>query len=219
MSQSGFSASSEAEKQYLPPERSGMPIWPWVLLLVASAVIFLVRWGSVKPQGPEEARGERHPAVGQKVTTFALQPLTGDSREVTEADLAEKVTLVNFWGPWCGACAVEFPHLVEVESHFRSQPGFQFFSISSNYNPSDEKGLEEGTKAFLARYKADFPTYRDPDGNTVIALARGAQLHDFGFPCTVLLGKGGVIRGLWIGFIPGDEDAVRVAIEKALQKS
>ena len=64
----------------------------------------------------EEVRGERHPAVGQKITTFALQPLTGDSREVTEADLAEKVTLVNFWGPWCGACAVEFPHLVEVSS-------------------------------------------------------------------------------------------------------
>jgi len=221
MSQPGFSQSSSADSHHLPPERSGWPIWPWILVLAASALIVLTRWGGVPKPPPEseEPRGERHPTVGQRITTFALQPLTGDSHVVSEADLADKVTLINFWGPWCSACAIEFPHLVELESHFRPKPGFQFFSVSSNYNPSDERGLVEGTKEFLKRYKADFPTYRDPDGNTVISLARGLQLTDFGYPCTVLLGPGGVIRGLWIGFIPGDEEAVRLAIEKALNKT
>lgn len=215
MSQMGFRESSESERQFMSPERAGWPIWPWILLLVGSVVVIVVR--SYMPP-PAEPRGETHAAVGQKITSFQLQPLTGDSRPVSEADLADKVTLVNFWGPWCSACAVEFPHLVELEAHFRSRPGFQFFSVSSNYDPTDDAGLEKNTAELLKVYGAEFPAYRDPGGNTVISLARGAQLKDFGFPCTVLLGKGGVIRGLWIGYIPGDEDSVRVAIEKALGK-
>jgi len=176
----------------------------------------MVRW-SFTPQ--PEARGERHPAVGQTLTTFQLQPLTGDSHPVSDTDLADKVTLVNFWGPWCGACAVEFPHLVELVAHFRSRPGFQFFSVSSNYDPSDERGLAESTAECLKRYEANFPTYRDPDAATIIALARDSKIENFGFPATVLLGQGGVIRALWIGYYPGDENDVRKAIEKALAKT
>ena len=41
------------------------------------------------------------------------------------------MTLVNFWGPWCPACGIEFPHLVELEEHFRTDPNFQFLSVST----------------------------------------------------------------------------------------
>ena len=51
---------------------------------------------------------------------------------------------------------------------------------------------------------------------TIRELANSAQIDNFGFPATLLLAPGGVIRGLWIGYVPGDETAVRQAIEKAL---
>ena len=185
MAESGFSRSSESEQQLLPPSRAAWPLWPWLLLLVGLALVLVVRSGSTGLE--PERRGELDPSVGTKLAIFRLEPLTGDSRQVSEADLQDKVTLVNFWGPWCTACMVEFPHLVELEQHFRSQAGFQFFSISSNYDPRDEQGLAEGTERFLKRQQADFPTYRDPQGATVIDLIKAAKIESFGFPATVLL--------------------------------
>ncbi len=215
MSQSGFSKSSDAERAWMPPERTGWPLWPWILL-AAGLVLVLVLIVGVGFAPLPDPSGEKHPAVGQKVTTFQLQPLTGDSRVVTEADLANKVTLVNFWGPWCSACVHEFPHLVELEKHFRAKPGFQFFSISSNMDLSNDTDLQRSTVDFLKQHHADFPTYRDPDGTTVVALSRDAKLGQPGFPTTVLVGPDLVIRALWSGYAPGDEDKLRIAIEKAL---
>jgi cytochrome c biogenesis protein CcmG/thiol:disulfide interchange protein DsbE len=213
MNDSGFTQTSEAERQMLPPEGSRWPVWPWLLLMLGLAVVLVLR-SLMTPAA--EARGEHHPAVGVKLGTLRLEPLTGAGQPVAEADLQGKVTLINFWGPWCGACAVEFPHLVELEQHFRGQPGFQFFSLSSNYDPRDEKDLAENTELFLKHHKAEFPTYRDPDARTTVGLMKGAKLEGFAYPATVLLDRRGAIRGLWIGFVPGDERAVRVAIESAL---
>ena len=161
---SSFNQTSEAERQSLPPERSGWGVWPWLGLLGLLVAGLAIR-SAIKPAALEqESRGEHHPAVGVKLTRFHLEPLTGESREVNLDDLDDKVTLINFWGPWCGACAVEFPHLVELEKPFRPRPGFQFFSVSSNYNPADETDLAKNTEQFLKARQADFPTYRDPWG-------------------------------------------------------
>jgi len=198
----------------MPPERPRWPIWPWLLLMGALAVVLVVRFGGVTP--PPEPRGERDPAVGRKLTYFRLEPLTDDSRQVTEADLEGKVTLVNFWGPWCGPCAMEFPHLVELEEHFRSRKGFQFFSVPSNQDPRDETGLRESVEQFLKQHQASFATYRDPQAETIIALTKAVELDNFAFPATLLLGPGSVVRGLWIGYVPGDETLMRQAVEKSL---
>src|SRR5262245_33778224 len=214
MAESGFAKSSEAERRVMPPERSGFGAWPWLGLLVVVAAALVLR--GVILRTPLEPRGEHHPAVGAKLTTFHLEPLTEGSREVSIEVLDDKVTLVNFWGPWGGACVIEFPHLVELEQHFREQPAFQFFSVSSNYNPLDETDLAENTAQFLTQRRAGFPAYRDPRIQTTIGLIKAANEEHFGYPATALLGKGGVIRGLWIGYVPGDETAVREAIEKAI---
>jgi len=214
MTESGFYKSSEAERQILPAERKSWPLWPWVALLAAVAVVVALRAGVTPP----EARGQTHPAVGTKLTTFHLEPLTGEGRPTSEADLHGKLTLINFWGPWCPACLVEFPHMMELEKHFRSQPGFQFFSVSANSDPRDDRGLAESTEQFLKQQKAEFPTYRDPEGQTAISLIKAAKIEDFGFPATVLVGSDGAIRGIWLGYVPGDETTIRQAIEKALQQ-
>ena len=216
MSQSGFERTSDAERQSMPPERKPVPLWPWALLVIALAAVFALRALRATPEA--EQRGEHDPAVGAQLTDFRLEPLTGDARSIAQADLEGKVTLVNFWGPWCPACAIEFPHLVELEEHFRQQPNFQFFSVSTNADPTDDRGLREGTEAFLKQRQASFPTYHDPQAQTMRRIVQDAKLADFAFPATFVLGPGGVIRGLWIGYIPGDEKAVRQAIESSLAK-
>ena len=213
MNRSGFAMTSASEQQLLAQERRGSRVWLWLGLMVLVAVVFAA---AMLLRPPPAEVGPRHPAVGTKITTFHLEPLTGNGLETSLDDLAGKVTPLNFWGPWCSACIVEFPHLVELERHFRASDDFQFFSVSSNQNARDETGLAASTAEFLKQQQADFPTYRDSDAHTIDSLIDAAKLDHFGFPTTVLLGRDGAIRGLWLGYSRGDEESVRQAIEKAL---
>jgi len=216
MADSGFSKSSQAEQQMLPPERKAWPVWPWLVLLLVLAAILIVHAATGVPT---ESRGTRHPAVGTKLTTFHLEPLTGDAQPVSQSALEGKVTLVNFWGPWCPACLIEFPHLMEVEKHFRSDGRFQFFSVSSNVDPRDETGLAASTEEFLKQQQADFPTYRDPQGDTAKTFITAAKIEDFGFPSTLLIGPDGTLRGLWLGYQLNDEKSIQQAIELMLKQT
>lgn len=214
MSNAGFSQSSEAEQQLLPQQSAARPLWPWILLLVGLVVVFALR--SRFMAGGQGRDGQSHPAVGTKITTLALEPLTGNRSPVSLTDLQGKVTLINLWGPWCGFCVVEFPHLVELEQHFRNEPEFQFLSVSSNYDPRDEQGLAESTAEFLKQHQATFPTYRDPEGRSTMALIETAKLQGFGYPTTLVVDRAGIIRGVWIGFRPGDENGMRKTLEGVL---
>jgi thiol-disulfide isomerase/thioredoxin len=214
MSGAGFSRTSASEQEFAGEGPSRRRLWPWGLLLVAVAALVIARTLGIG--NPSEYDGETE-AVGRRLTELALEPLTGDAGAVTEADLAGKVTLINYWGWWCGPCAVEFPHLVEMEQHFREQDDFQFLSVASNPDPRDEEGLLESTKAFLKQQRADFATFRDPAGRSQMALARDAQLRGTAFPMSVVLDREGVIRGLWIGYQHGLERQIRQVIEDALE--
>jgi len=218
MADSGFQQSSAAERSlYQSPPRRG-PIWPWVLLLIALGSVLAWRaWGPA----PQEAagNGRLHSAVGTKFETIALEPLLDGGQPVNANALRGHVSLINFWGPWCGPCTVEFPHLVEIEAHFRNQEAFRFVSVASNPDPSDLTGLRESVDAFVRQQRAEFPVYRDLDGQTMDALIRTARLPLFGFPTTVLLDRNLQIRGLWEGYRRGDETHVRRAIEALLKES
>src|SRR5262245_33076834 len=121
---SQFDETIAAEKGHLAPERTSPRILPWVALLLVLVVLLV--WRYFGPPGPDEAgNGKKHPAVGTTFSAVSLQPLTGGSLPVTEAALPGKITVINFWGPWCGYCKTEFPHLVELEEHYRSRSDFQ----------------------------------------------------------------------------------------------
>ena len=216
MSDPTFSHSNQADQQTLPPRPPARSTWPWLLLLGAVVLMVALRF-SVTSGDAGGRDGLEGPGIGTKLTQLDLQPLTGNPDPVSLADLEGKVTLLNFWGPWCGFCVVEFPHLVELEKHFRSQPDFQLLSVSSNSDPTDERGLAENTASFLKQHQAEFPTYRDPAGRSTMALARAAQFSQFGYPTTVVLDRQAIIRGVWIGFRSGDERGMRELVEQLLR--
>jgi len=218
MSDTGFSQSSAAEQERLPPQPAARPLWPWLLLLAGMALVVALRF-TFRPDASAGRDGQDAAAVGTKVAALALEPLTGNPSPVSLADLQGKVTLINFWGTWCRPCIVEFPHLVELEKHFHSEREFQFLSVSSNSDPRDDQGLAENTAEFLKQQQAEFPTYRDPDAKTIISLVESAKLSGFGFPTTILVDRDGIIRGIWVGYRPGDEKGMRQAIENVLRRS
>jgi thiol-disulfide isomerase/thioredoxin len=211
----GFAGTSAAERSTQAPERRSPRLWPWLLLMACVAALFAIRMFA--PQGEERpGNGRLHPAVGTPLTQISLQPLTGGGPPITASDLAGKVTLINFWATWCGPCRMEFPHLIELEEDFRSRSDFQFLSVSTGDQDGPE-ALKQATEQFLRQERATFRTLSDRDYQAQRALAFAAGLGRIDYPTTVLIDRSGVIRGLWIGYAPGDERRVRAAIEAALR--
>jgi thiol-disulfide isomerase/thioredoxin len=142
--------------------------------------------------------------VGTRLEELHLEPLTGGGSPVTAADLQGKVTLINFWGPWCPPCRQEFPHLMEIEQHFRDNDRFQFLSISCSGQSGSDEEMGPMTEEFLDEHGASFPTYRDPFQEFAKYLMKVAKLDGFVFPTSLVVDQNGVIRGMWKGYAPGD---------------
>lgn len=142
-----------------------------------------------------------HRAIGQKLPALELQPLTGAEQPVTLDDLQGRVTLVAFWGTWCGPCKRELPHLIEVAHAFAKTPEFQFLAVSCGPGgPEDLEELGVETEVFLERAKLKVPTYADPKMVTRDAFDAVGRFQ--GYPTTFLLDRQGVIRQVWVGYDP-----------------
>ncbi len=190
-------------------------------LLAVAALAGTAYWWGCSQSGDsmfELTDGVKHPSVGTAIDVVQLEPLTGTDQPLVPADYAGKVSLVNFWGPWCGPCVVEFPHLVELQQHFGKRDDFRLVSVSCSGGDGDDRMMEESTSLFLREQRATFPTYRDPDYAFRSSLAKAASLQGFGYPTTVLIGKDGKIKALWTGYIDGLELDMRAAIEAALSE-
>jgi thiol-disulfide isomerase/thioredoxin len=197
------------------PPRS---LTPWIaggVVLVAAGLLatFVLSQGGSFVEEPPLSRGDEHPAVGKPVETLELAPLTGDAAPLSVNDLAGRVTFINFWGTWCQPCLIEFPHLQELEQHFRSQADFQFVSVSCS-DDGDDTRLAEDTADFLKRAQADFPTFQDAD--VVTRRAVNQIVGGFAYPTSLIIGRDGRIKAVWVGYAPGIEKQMREILDREL---
>lgn len=215
MSDSSFSRSSDSEQAVAPPESPRWLIWPWVVAAVALALVLVGRGGLLTTTRGDMGGG--HSAVGKPIVQFDLEPLTGDLQPLTAADLQGKVTLVNFWGPWCPPCKIEFPQLMDVARHHAQKKDFQFVSVSC-LGPDEEDGLAERTAAFLKEFKANISTWHDPTEETRVSLVQDVGITKFGYPTSLVIDRGGKVRGVWVGYSAGDETAISELISQLLRE-
>lgn len=216
MSRPSFSHSSESEQAVAPPEARRWLIWPWLLLALALVLVMFVR-GTLLTRTRADV-GTNHRGVGQPVVALDLEPLTGDGQALTVNDLKGKVTLVNFWGPWCGPCRIETPVLMEVVQHHKGEEDFRFVSVSCSFDPSDETGLAEQTLAFQKELNLKFPTWHDSTQATRGNLMEGAGMTSFAYPMTVVIDQAASIRGIWPGYADRDELAIDALITELLRQ-
>jgi thiol-disulfide isomerase/thioredoxin len=169
-------------------------------------IIALLIVGGCGGTGSQRQQGAQHPGVGQALMYLELEPLTGDSVPMTKQSLAGRVTLLNFWATWCGPCKNEAPHLAALSKKLNSESKFQFLSVNTDDEPLAE--AEELAKKFQLEQGVSNPTWADPNARTWQSAAR--QFQTTSIPFTVVIDTQGIVRGIWIGYVRGDE----VAMEK-----
>jgi cytochrome c biogenesis protein CcmG, thiol:disulfide interchange protein DsbE len=192
--------------------------WGTVAVIAIGAVLVIV-WVSYLRPHMQLDEALHQAGVGQPLPMLELQPLTGTTEGVSLESLHGKVALINYWGPWCGFCVEEFPHLVELWDKNRGNPEFAFVSVSSaGRGEENVPELKDQTENFFKSRQASFPTYVDPDGGNRQILASLTDMNGFGYPTTVLLDRHGIIRALWIGYEPGYSNQMEQLVSKLLSE-
>jgi thiol-disulfide isomerase/thioredoxin len=90
-----------------------------------------------------------------------------------------KVTVVNFWGTWCGPCTVETPQFGLVYDKYRHED-VAFVGIDVK-----EAGRDD-PRAFVTANKIHYPIVFDEDGETAVRLG---NIPTQAMPFTVILDK------------------------------
>jgi thiol-disulfide isomerase/thioredoxin len=133
--------------------------------------------------------------VGDGLAGVAVKRFNG-AGELSEATLAGKVTVVNFWATWCEACKVE---LVEMEQQLKPHFGEQGLQVAF---VALDKEPDQAAAWFKANMKEPAPfldrLYVDPQ------FAVADKLAIDSFPMTLVIGKDGKVKHVQRGFKDGE---------------
>jgi len=99
-------------------------------------------------------------AQRQTAPVLAGEDLMNEGKQLSLADFAGKVVVLNLWGQWCGPCRTEAP---EMES--LAKQGVQVVGIDVR-DPAREVAQD-----FVRDRKLTFPSIYDPDGRVLLKLS------------------------------------------------
>ncbi len=109
-----------------------------------------------------------------------------------------KLTVINFWGTWCGPCKSELPDFDRVAADFGNQVTIFAVHSSNNYKEASEYVLEnfpDSSIIFMKDYAKD-PS--DPYSTDALYDLLGGTSY---YPYTVILDENGIIRGAHVGMM------------------
>jgi cytochrome c biogenesis protein CcmG/thiol:disulfide interchange protein DsbE len=148
-------------------------------MLVALAVVFASQIGN-----DPRADANRSQLAGRDAPKFRIATLDGE--KLTQADLAGRTTIVNFWNTWCIPCREEAPDLQKFYAAHADDPDFQMLGIVRDDNRSAvEKWVKSRGDAWTIAM--------DPGGNAALAFGTRGQ------PETFAISPDGLIVGYQFG--------------------
>ena len=177
-----------------------------ILIFMGKGLLFDVR--ELPDLGGESA------AVNKTLPDLDLMPINAIKNPVSLEDLSGRVVLINFWATWCPPCQDELPEIAEIGDKFKDDSDFLLLPVSCG--DDNQFQLLTDSLQLLRQLDLDMPCYADPNGVTQQAFASVAGTNQLSLPTTLVLDRKGVIRGVWIGFRPGQNKKIQELITSLL---
>jgi thiol-disulfide isomerase/thioredoxin len=174
--------------------------WAGLLALVA-AVGFLARqsFSQGEPGGKDTMS-----LKGQAAPDFSLQTLDGKSFKLS--DQKGNVVMLDFWATWCPPCRESLPHVQKVATDpALAKKGLKVYGVNA-------QETADTIKPFMAKNKYTFSVPMDAGGSTMQAYLIQ------GIPTTIIVGREGTIKDVFIGYGGDSAKAIDAAVDKALNE-
>ncbi|WP_196820863.1 TlpA family protein disulfide reductase [Arthrobacter sp. CAN_A6] len=143
-------------------------------------------------------------AAGERGEPVDLTGKLFDGTQVSSAEWAGSVTVLNFWYAACAPCRKEAPDLVALHDEFEPQ-GAQFFGV----NIRDERATAE---AFERSFDIPYPSFDDQDGGVLLAMT--SYVPPQAVPTTLVFDKEGRISARILGL--AERSTLKALIQDAL---
>ena len=152
-----------------------------------------------------------YPPVATAIAQGDLEAL--DGTHFTPADRKGNVVLLNLWGVWCGPCRNEMPHLVEMQDKYRDK-GFQVIGLNIGDDERQPESIDK-IKQFAGEMKLNYELVRvDHDVQEAVV---GVTKFD-GVPQSLLIDRGGHLRGIFLGGGPKVIGTMQETVDKVVNE-
>ena len=88
-------------------------------------------------------------STDEKVPDFELQTL--DGKIINSEEIKGKIVVLDFWDTHCGPCIQLMPHMEELYSKYKDNPGVLIFIVNAGWQSIDE------AKSFVSKHNYDLP--------------------------------------------------------------
>lgn len=137
---------------------------------------------------------------GKAAPDFKLPGI--DGKDVAMTDLKGSVVVLDFWATWCGPCVASLPHLEKIYQDNKAA-GVKIYAV----NVDQDKAK---VAPFIAEHKLTVPVLLDSEQTGV-----GEKYGANAIPETVVIGKDGKVKKVFVGFDPeGLTNAIKAAMKE-----